>query len=183
MCFCNLWLPILLSAAAVFVLSSLMWMVLPFHKGDFQKLGAEPEFHALLRQHRPGTGRYMVGFGDCGGGGGPRTPIDPDVPRALLLVQHGPLSMGRSLGAWGVHLVVVSVLVAYAGSLALGAGAAAMPVFRMTSLAALLAYGGGVVPKSIWDGVPWKSVPVALFDAAVYAAATGAIFAWRWPAA
>ena len=180
MCFCDLWLAILVATAAVFVASSLVWMVLPFHKGDYQVPPAPDEFGAPLAKHRPPVGRYMIGW--CGPGGAEKAPPDPSAPRGLLVVQYGPVSMGRTLGIWALHLLVVSVLIAYAASLALGPGAAGMSVFRVTSAVALLAYGAGAAPRAIWEGLPWKQVPTALLDALIYAAATGAVFAWLWPA-
>jgi hypothetical protein len=33
-----LWLPIVLSAVVVFIASSIMHMLLPYHKGDYQKV-------------------------------------------------------------------------------------------------------------------------------------------------
>lgn len=37
----SLWVPILLSAAIVFIASSIIHMVLPFHRSDFRKLPDE----------------------------------------------------------------------------------------------------------------------------------------------
>ena len=41
-----LWLPILLSAIAVWVASAIIWMAMPHHKSDFRKL---PDEDAALR--------------------------------------------------------------------------------------------------------------------------------------
>jgi len=38
-----LWLPILLSAVIVFVVSSILHMVLPYHRSDFSKIPKEKE--------------------------------------------------------------------------------------------------------------------------------------------
>ncbi len=45
----QLWLPILLSAVIVFVASSLIHMVLPFHKNDYRKLPDEDKVMDTLR--------------------------------------------------------------------------------------------------------------------------------------
>ena len=45
-----LWLPILLSAVAVWVASAIIWMVMPYHKSDFRKL---PDEDAALRALTP----------------------------------------------------------------------------------------------------------------------------------
>jgi len=43
-----LWMPILLSAVFVFVASSILHMVLPYHRSDFAKLPAEDEVRDAL---------------------------------------------------------------------------------------------------------------------------------------
>ena len=45
----DLWLPILLSAVLVFVASSLIHMVLGWHRHDFKKFGAEDAVMDALR--------------------------------------------------------------------------------------------------------------------------------------
>ena len=45
----SLWLPILLSAVVVFAASSIIHMVLPYHRNDFKKLPDEEGFLAALR--------------------------------------------------------------------------------------------------------------------------------------
>jgi len=44
-----LWLPILLSAVIVFIASSIMHMVLPYHKSDYRQLPDEDKILATLR--------------------------------------------------------------------------------------------------------------------------------------
>lgn len=176
----ELWLPIVAATGAVFILSSLMWMALPFHKRDYEKLPGEAEFSALLRKNPLPIGRYVIGW--CAPGD-KKEPAKPDDPHALLLVQKAAAGMGKSLLVWIVYVLAISVLVGYLASLSLSLsrGADALSVFRHTSVAALLAYGGAAFPKAIWEGVPWKMVPAAVLDALVYAAATGAVFTWLWP--
>ena len=45
----SLWLPIVLSAVFVFVLSSVIHMALPWHKGDFKKMPDEEKVRAALK--------------------------------------------------------------------------------------------------------------------------------------
>ncbi|GEM_PF-4617789 len=56
----SLWLPIVLPAAAVFIASSFVHMVLPFHKGDMSKLAREDEVMAVLRPSAIPPGDYAV---------------------------------------------------------------------------------------------------------------------------
>ena len=55
-----LWLPILLSAVFVFIASSVIWMILPHHKGDFQKLPDEEAARAALKNVAPG--QYLIPY-------------------------------------------------------------------------------------------------------------------------
>jgi hypothetical protein len=46
-----------------------------------------------------------------------------------------------------------------------------------------LGYGFGSASNSVWKSVPWSTTFKFCFDALLYALATGAAFAWMWPAA
>ncbi|MCW9095642.1 MAG: hypothetical protein OQJ74_07355, partial [Ignavibacteriaceae bacterium] len=54
----SLWLPILLSAVAVFILSSIIHMVLGYHKNDFSTLPNEKQVLDDLRKHNLPEGDY-----------------------------------------------------------------------------------------------------------------------------
>jgi hypothetical protein len=49
-----LWLPILVSAALVFIVSAIIWMVMPWHKSDFTRCKDEEAVRAALHGHDPG---------------------------------------------------------------------------------------------------------------------------------
>src|SRR5437764_14880430 len=55
-----LWLPILLSAVLVFVVSSLIHMASPWHKGDYPKLSNEERVMDALRPLAIPPGDYML---------------------------------------------------------------------------------------------------------------------------
>jgi hypothetical protein len=55
-----LWLPILLSAVIVFVASSIIHMLLPWHKGDYPKLPNEDKVLEALRPFAILPGDYMA---------------------------------------------------------------------------------------------------------------------------
>ena len=52
-----LWLPILLSAIIVFVASSIMHMLLPYHRGDYLQLPDEDKLLAVLRSEERRVGK------------------------------------------------------------------------------------------------------------------------------
>lgn len=179
----SLWLPIVLTAVAVFVASSIIWMALPIHKHDYTDPGEkEGPLMDVLRREKFAPGVYYVPW--CQGA----KAKDPKVqealktgPWAMLYVNSSAPNMGKLLGAWMVHLLIISVFVAYLLSATLAPGAAFLAVFRVAGAAALLAHAGYAMPMCIWHGQPWKQLPGRLFDGVVYALITAAIFAWLWP--
>ena len=178
-----LWLPILLSVVAVFIASSVIWMVLPIHKNDYKKLGdKESTVLAALRSWGLGPGVYM--FPGC-------DHATMKEPATIERMKAGPwgtitlmpemCNMGKTLGLWALNLLIISVLVGYVAAHALPINATFLNVFQIVFTVALLAHGGNVLCDSIWKGRPWSHLPGSLFDALVYAALTGAAFGWLWP--
>ena len=56
----TLWLPILLSSVIVFVVSSVIHMVLPWHKSDYPKVPNEEKVMDALRPLAVPPGDYMI---------------------------------------------------------------------------------------------------------------------------
>jgi len=56
----SLWLPILLSAIVVFVVSSIIHMASPWHKDDYPRLPSEEEFMDAVRPISLPAGDYMI---------------------------------------------------------------------------------------------------------------------------
>lgn len=180
----DLWLPILLAAVFVFLVSSVIHMATPMHKSDWKKLPGEDAILDLLRPRGIAPGNYM--FPNC------ESMKDFGSPEHQAKMQQGPVgwitmlapggvSMGRSLAQWFVYTVVVSLVVAYVGSLTLAAGADTMHVFRVTGTVALLGYAFSNVMDSIWKGVKWSITLRFVVDGVVYALVTGGTFGWLWP--
>src|SRR3989304_5457150 len=55
----ELWLPIVLSAVAVFVVSFIIHMLLPYHKSDYKKLPNEENLLEVLRKASVTPGTYF----------------------------------------------------------------------------------------------------------------------------
>ena len=56
----SLWLPILLSAVLVFVASSVIHMMSPWHKSDYPKLPSEAVFRSAVGPLNLPEGDYMI---------------------------------------------------------------------------------------------------------------------------
>lgn len=179
-----LWLPILVSAVFVFIVSSIIHMVLKYHRNDYKKLPDEDKVLDALRPFNIPPGEYYVPFSN--------DQKDMSTPEYQEKVKKGPVgkmtvlkneppAMGRQLTLWFLYGVVVSLLAGYIAMAALGAGADYMQVFRLVSITAFMAYGLGQVQNSIWYGHSWITTFKNLFDALVFALVTAGTFGWLWP--
>lgn len=101
----------------------------------------------------------------------------------LTVLPPGGWHMGKSLVWWFVFSLIVGTLVAYLSWHALDPGAAYLEVFRITGMAAVLAYAVGHFHESIWKGVSWSTTGKFIFDGVVYGLVTAGTFGWLWPAA
>ena len=178
-----LWLPILLSAAAVWIVSAIVWMALPHHKGDFIGLADEDGFMDYIRKSGIKPGNY--GFPDCRG----RAAMNSEKvqmawkegPVGHLSVWQTPLTMGDKLVATFIVYLVVSTLIAYLTRVALPGAAPFARVFQVAATAGILAYCFSFLPSAVWWGSYKRTIVANVVDGIIYGAITGAIFAWRWP--
>jgi hypothetical protein len=180
----SLWLPILLSAVFVFIVSSIIHMVLKYHNTDYRQLSNEDAVRAAIRAGSPGAGQYIIPY--CMDMKEMQKPEMKqkyiEGPLGLLYLRKpGPVSMGPSLSQWFVFTVVHSFFVAYVAANALGAGTPYLKVFQIVGATAFLGYAGGTVPGSIWMGKPWIVTWKEVFDALVYGLVTAGTFGWLWP--
>lgn len=178
----DLWMPIVVSAVIVFVASSIIWMASPLHKHDYKNPGdREGPLLDFLRSHAFAPGVYYVPW--CHGKASDEATAEKlrRGPWAMLTVHGGPPNMGKMLGAWFAHLLIVGLFVAYLASHALPSGAEYLKVFRIAGTGALLAYAGYALPLCIWHGQPWSQLPGRLVDGVIYALLTAGTFAWLWP--
>lgn len=178
-----LWLPILLSAVAVWVLSAILGMALPHHKQDFIGLPDEDGFSDFLRRSGIPPGNYLFpDFRD-------REAMKSEkVSKALeagpvghLSVWQPPLTMGGKLAATLIVYLVVSTVIAYLAAVTLPKPAEFARVFQVVGTAGILAYCFAFLPNHIWFGAYRRTIIASILDGIVYGAITGAIFAWRWP--
>ena len=180
-----LWLPIVVSTAALFVLSTLLWTALPLHSGDFKEV---PEQDALMRElERQGMtrGQYLLPYSSTAEGRRSDEFKERYArgPQALLRVWPGPASMARNMSLTLAYFFVVSGVIAYAGAVALSPGTAGLDVFQLIATIGLLAFGAGGVLTGVWFAKPARVFLTDFVEALAYATTVGGVFAWLWPAA
>lgn len=182
----SLWIPILLSAVIVFVVSSIIHMVLPYHRTDFGKVPAEDDVMESLRKFNISPGDYVI---PCAGS--PKVMRSPEFidkttkgPVAFLTVmKSGPPAMGGSLVQWFIYSVVVGIFAAYIAGRALGPDAQYLEVFRFVGSIAFVGYALALLQNSIWYKRNWSATFKSMFDGLIYALLTAGTFGWLWPGA
>lgn len=180
-----LWLPIVLSAVGVWIASFLTWTVLPTHKGDFVGLPEEKKFIDTVREMDVKPGNYGFPHFAChGDANAPEAKaMWKDGPVGFVTVMPTPCTMGPKMIASSLLNVLVSFLIAYVAAGAIPKGATFSKVFQVVGTVGVLAYAFAHVPHGIWFGAYKKAIAANILDGVVYGLITGAIFAWRWPAA
>ena len=180
----SLWLPILLSAVLVFVVSSLIHTVTPWHKGDYARVANEDQLRSALRPLALVPGDYMV----------PRPMSREEMrdPAFLQKVSEGPnlvltvmptgmMGMGRSLALWFLYSLLISLFAGYIASRALQPGAPYLEVFRFAGTTAFLGYAPALWQMSIWYRRSWGTTFRATVDGLLYGLLTAGVFGWLWP--
>lgn len=191
----DLWLPILVSAVAVWIASAIAWMAMPHHKGDFKKLSNEDAVMSAVRGLGVPPGVYF--FPHMQGCNKAKMEADPVAKEKFEYGPHGllqvwppgalsPKKMCRNMVTIFAVYIVVSVFVAYLATLAGGVGGLPrgsdfLKVFQFTGTAAVCAYCFGGLPQDICFNKPTRTVLANLVDGVAYGLITGAIFAWLWP--
>ncbi len=175
----DLWIPILASAAIMWIASALIWTVLPWHKGDYKKTSNEEGVRDALRGLNPGF--YNVPH--C------MSQAEFKEPEMQQKFEQGPLafvtilpngmpSMGRSMVLMFCYFIFVAVLCAYFVSRTVEPGTDYLGVFRVAGCVAWIANGVAHIPESVWFGRPLSSTVKSLFDALIYGLLAGGVFGW-----
>lgn len=179
----ELWIPILVSGLAVFVLSALVWTVFPHHRKEFAPLSNEAAVMDALRAGNPAPGRYVAPhMADHKASGTPegKARLERGPVAFITIAPNGLPSMGPMMAKSLLYNIVVAIFVAYIASHSIDAGAAYLHVFRITGCIAFAAYALGTVPESIWFARPWSSWLLGAFDSLLYALVLAGIFGWLW---
>jgi hypothetical protein len=174
----DLWVPILASAALVWIASALVWTVLPWHKKDYAKLPDEEAARSALKGLA--AGQYMLPY--CVD---PKELENPELrrkfeegPRGYITISpNGVPAMGGKLVKAFLYNVVVGIFCAYLLTRSTMM-TDYMSAFRMTATVAFLAYSFANIPESTWFDRPWSLTFKNMFDALIYALLTGGVFGW-----
>ena len=177
-------LPILLSAVLVFVMSSILHMLLPWHRGDYPKMPNEDRVRDALRPLAIPPGDYMV---PC-----PNSMEEMKSPAFQEKMKQGPnfiitmlptglLGMGKNLIMWFIYSLVVSLFAGYVASRTLAPGTEYLQVFRVAGTVAFTGYSLALWQMAIWYHRSLGTTIRSTIDGLIYALLTAGVFGWRWP--
>ena len=173
------WMPILLSAVAVFIASSVLHMLLPMHKSDCQGMPGEDDVLSAMRDKNIDPGTYMFPFTEC--------MKDMASDEMIEKYQRGPVGfmtilpsgsprIGKSLLQWFIYTIFVSLFTAYVLSFTLASEVDYMDVFRISGTVAFMTYALSDVTNSIWKGQSWWVTFKFGIDGLIYALVTAGVF-------
>lgn len=206
----HLWLPIVVSGVAVWIVSAIGWMAIGHHKRDRDAIpggaAGEQDFMDTITRLNIRPGNY--GFPDfCQADNLPpkekraaQKALYDKHPQGLLRVW-GPTNMGANMLLTLVFYFVTSAFIAYLGWAALPHHAAAAPaaatipgaetvaagssmfwkVFQVLGVAGILAYCFAGFPNDLWFQKKRRAMAMDWLDGVIFGLVTGAIFAWLWP--
>ena len=180
----SLWLPIVVSAVLVFVASSVIHMVLGYHRTDMRPVPDEEGTQEALRRLGIGPGDFAV---PC-----PTPSQDIKSPAFVERMAKGPIVimtvlpgghsfMGASLAQWFVYCLVVSVFAGYVAGRALPPGSNYLDVFRFAGTMAFACYAMALPQASIWFKRSWATTAKSMLDGLIYGSLTAGAFGWLWP--
>ncbi len=179
-----LWLPMLVSAVFVFIISSILHMVFTYHNSDFKKLDNESGIMDALRPFNLAEGEYVF----------PHAKNNKERqsqefkekaekgPVAFINVfPNGQFKMGTSLILWFIYSLLISLFAGYIAGSALDVNAHYLEVFRFVGTSAFMGYSFALLQNTIWYKRPWSSTLKSVFDGLIYALVTAGTFGWLWP--
>jgi hypothetical protein len=180
----TLWLPIVLAAVAVFLLSAAMHTVLGYHWNDYRALPNQGAALEALRGLNIPPGDYLI----------PKAENVQQMRSAEYKALHergpvvlmnvsagGPMGMGKNLAQWFVYLLVVGFCCAYIAGRELAPAANYLSVFRLVGFTAFMGYSLALPQGAIWYRRSWRVTAVEMIEGLVYAGITAGMFGWLWP--
>jgi hypothetical protein len=178
----SLWLPIVLSAVALFVLSAASHMALPWRRKEWARITDFAALQAALQALPPGQYAFPAAPE-------PREQMKPEWLERwargpsgwLTIAPRRPINMARNMGLSFLVFLAVAFMAAYTAGHSLGPTARGLSVFRIVGTVGTLSFGVGTIFSSIWYDRPWRNYLADAVDAVLFGLVMAGIFAWLWP--
>ena len=148
-----LWLPIVLSAVAIFIASSIIHMVFKYHNAEYSQLPDEDGVLAAMRSAKTSPGFYSVPYaGDMKEMGSPEMieKYKAGPVGTVNINPSGTPEMGKLLAQWFVYTLLVGFFAAYIASRTLGPGTHYLQVFRVVGATTFMGYAFAYLSDGVW---------------------------------
>jgi ABC-type transport system involved in multi-copper enzyme maturation permease subunit len=180
----SLLIPIVVSAVFVFLASSIIHMLTPWHKHDLMKVPDEDGVMNALRAFRLPPGNYV--FPKAASTADMKSPAFAEKmkagPVAFMTVRSGfSFNMGGTLFQWFLYSLAVSVVAGYIAGVAFGPGTEYLRIMQVAGCVAFAGYSMAQMHESIWWGRRWSWTIRNMLDGLLYGLLTGGTFGWLWP--
>ncbi len=180
----SLWLPIIVSTVFAFIASSVIHMVLPWHKGDYPQLPNQDAIMDALRPFNLAPGDYMLPR--------PSSMAEMKTPEFKAKAERGPVlimtvykgmmdSMGKLLGQWFIYQLVVALFAAHIAGTLVGPGGDGKLIFHSVFIVAFAGYVLALWQLTIWYHRSLRITLTSTFDGIIYSLIVGLTFVWLWP--
>ena len=177
-------LPIVLASVAVFILSTIIHMAMPWHKSDYGIVPNDDAAIAAIQSLNLAPDDYAVP--------NPRLPFGGKNPNFIANFERGPafhmtlippggMHMGKYMGGWFGFNLLISAIAGWVTSSIVAPGGDTHAAFHFSAIITACSYGFGAWPLSIWYHRKWSTALKGTFDAILYGLTTGAVFMWMWP--
>lgn len=179
----DLWIPIVLSGIALFVISAVFWTVSPHHRTEYGSFVNEDAVRDVVRAANLEPGLYHFPHAaDMKAMGSPEMAAKLNKgPNAFVtILPNGVTPMGPQMVKSFLSFVLVAVFVAYIAYHSIAPGAEYLAVFRLVGTVGFMTFALGSMQEPIWFGKPWKSWMLQAMDALVYGLVMAGIFGWQW---
>jgi hypothetical protein len=180
----SLWLPILLSAAAVFILSSIIHMFIGYHNSDFKKFSNEDQVMDAVRKLNIPPGDYFMPYSTSNKERNSqefKNKMNKGPVAVMTVLPPGQMGMASNLIQWFLYCVLVGIIAAYVAGRAFDPGDDYLTIFRFAGCTAFAGYSLALMQQSIWYKKKWSATLKSMFDGLIYALVTAGIFGWLWP--
>jgi hypothetical protein len=182
--FMSLLLPIAVSTVAVFILSMIIHLAMPWHKSDYANVPDHDAAIATIRSLNLAPDDYAVP--------NPRLPGGAKNPNFIAEFERGPtfhmtmlpaggMHMGKYLASWFGFMLLISAIAGWVTGSIVPPGADAHAAFHYSAIVTACSYGFGGWTLAIWYHRRWSTAFKGTFDAILYGMASGAVFMLMWP--
>ena len=179
----DLLLPIVIATVCVFFTSSIIWMILPYHKKDINFICDEERLTTRVSEMDLKPGLYM--FPNCETMDEMRSDEfkqrSDQGPWGIITITGTKPSLLKNLIKTYIAFLVITIFVAYIAGVALPKGAEYMHVFQVIGATAVLGHCMGGMANDFFLGKPTRFMITNFIDGVIYALLTAGIIASMWP--